>query len=73
MSSGFLSKMFKQEIPTNAIEFDCAVFGMQSFKIHNPLRWLQETQGTYLKGEKKRHKTSYYSKKMYDVIVNKGP
>jgi hypothetical protein len=37
MSSGFLSKMFKQEIPTNAIEFD------------------------------------YYSKKMYDVIVNKGP
>jgi hypothetical protein len=38
MSSGFLSKMFKQEIPTNAIEFEYAVFGMQSFKIHNPLR-----------------------------------
>jgi len=60
MSSGFLSKMFKQEIPTNAIEFEYAVFGMQSFKIHNPLRWLQETQGTYLKGKKKdmKHPTT---------------
>jgi len=54
MSSGFLSKMFKQEICNNAIEFDYAVFGMQSFKIQDPLRWLQETQGTYLKGEKKK-------------------
>jgi hypothetical protein len=59
MSSGLLSNMFKQEIPTNAIEFDYAVFGIKSFKIHNPLRWLQGTQGTYLKGEKKDIKTSY--------------
>jgi hypothetical protein len=66
--------MFKQEIPTIAIVFDYAVFGMQSFEIHNPLRWLQETQGTYLKGQKKKdmkHPTT--TKKMYDVIVNKGP
>lgn len=74
MSSGFLSKMFKQEIPTNAIAFDYAVFGMQSFEIHNPIEMIARDPRDLLERRKKRdmkHPTT--TKKMYDVIVNKGP
>jgi len=61
MSSGFLSKMFKQEIPTNAIEFDYAVFGMQSFEIHSPF-WddCKRPKGPSWKAKKKdmKHPTT---------------